>query len=369
MKFAIDLLWVNHNKIGGVESYVRNLLDGFLTSDEQYQIYLITSIDNYDSFAHYGNDPRLQVIKCNSKSTTISSITWINLHLDKLISSLGVDFCFVPNSRMPFITSAKNRYVCTIHDLQALHFPEYFTKLRVWYLKKNWTNLVKSSYRLIVISEFVKSDVLKRFGISESKLKVIYNPISSLQDIGDFGAISKKFGIEKDNYFYTVSSLLQHKNTLTLLKMMDKLVNEKQVLSKKLLISGIKGDHFNYLADYVKEHGLIDYCIFTGFVSDAERNSLMKNAEFFLFPSIFEGFGMPVVEALRLGTKVITTRCTSIEEVSKGKAFYVDNPFDVEELINMINTNQSVVQSQVPFKEYDVTEISRQYLDYFKSIS
>ena len=136
----------------------------------------------------------------------------------------------------------------------------------------------------------------------------------------------------------------------------------------KLLISGIKGDYSDYIYDYVKKYDLSDVCVFTGFVSNEERNTLLKHAQFFLFSSVFEGFGMPVIEAMRLGTKVITTRCASIEEVSQSKAIYVNNPFDEKEWIEKIKDNESLKMKPEPFQEYNCEVIAKQYLDYFKSI-
>ncbi len=369
IKFAVDLLWVKHNQIGGVESYVRNLLDGMLKIQEDFNIYLLVSKDNYGSFKHYGEDVRCSLIRCNVDSNSSSkSILWINLHLDKLLSEIDIDFCFVPNSRKPLFSSKKHKYVCTIHDLQALHFPEYFSRIRAAYLRLNWYFLVKSSYKLIAISEYVKKDILEQYRIDETKVAVIYNPISSLDNAEPFSQIAEKYGIQKYGYYYTVSSLLRHKNTLTLLKMMNVLVNERKVKDIKLLISGIKGDHFNYLEKYIKSNNLGEYCVFTGFVSNSERNALMKYSEYFLFPSIFEGFGMPVIEALRLGTKVITTKCASLEEVSESKAIYVDNPFDENEWIQKINKNKDTIRQQYPFEKYNFENIAKQYIDLFKTI-
>ena len=150
--------------------------------------------------------------------------------------------------------------------------------------------------------------------------------------------------------------------------MMNVFVNERKQKKIKLLISGIKGDHYDYLHEYIDSHTLGNNCIFTGFVSDAERNTLMKYCNFFLFPSIFEGFGMPVVEAMRLGAKVITTRYTSIEEVSKGKAIYVNDPFDEKEWIDKIKGMSIASAGPSKFEEYDMYYIANQYIHLFKEI-
>lgn len=149
---------------------------------------------------------------------------------------------------------------------------------------------------------------------------------------------------------------------------MNLLVKEKKILEYKLLISGIKGDNYGELNQYVDSHGLADYCIFTGYVTDEERDSLMKNASYFLFPSIFEGFGMPVIEAMRMGTKVVTTRCASLEEVSKGKAYYVNNPFNENEWLDMIEAHKDDEGHVYPFEEYNIEIIAHQYMDFFKSL-
>lgn len=368
IKIAIDLLWVKHNKIGGVESYIRNILDGFCLLKDIFRIILLTSQDNYDSFDKYSEDGRFEIIKCNTTSASSKYLLWSNLHLDRLISSLGVDFCFIPNARKPFFTSKKNKYVCTIHDLQELHYPEYFARWRYRWLKFNKRKLIGSCYKVISISNFVKKDIIEHFNCNDKKIVMVYNAISPLTNIADFDVVSQKYSVEKGRYFYTVSSLLRHKNTITLLKMMNHLVSETGKSDYKLVISGIKGDNYGELNQYIVSHGLADYCIFTGYVSDSERNSLMKNASYFLFPSIFEGFGMPVIEALRMGTKVITTRFASLEEVSKGKAFYVDNPFDENEWLEIIKAHNNEDGYVYPFDEYNIDVIARQYLDFFKSI-
>ena len=137
---------------------------------------------------------------------------------------------------------------------------------------------------------------------------------------------------------------------------------------EKLLISGIKGDDYNSLNKFISERHLENNCIYTGFVSDMERDTLIKYTSFFLFPSIFEGFGMPVVEALRLGTKVITTKCASLREVSQGCAVYVDRPYDEIEWVDAINKHKNENGVVFPFTDYYPETIARQYLEFFNTI-
>lgn len=369
MRIAIDLLWLKHKQIGGVESYIRNILDGLISLNDDFFVYLITTKDNNKSFELYCKDHRFEIVVCNTvASSSIRSIMWMNLHLDRLVKNLKVDICFVPNARIPFFTSPPNRYICTIHDLQALHYPSYFSRWRYLWLKYSIGHLVKKANRIIAISDFVKNDIVSKYNCNSEKITTIYNAIGPVKEFCDFNLLEKKYRIKKNRYFYTISSLLKHKNTITLLKMMDNLVNQLKRKDEMLLISGIRGDNYNSLSNYIKEKNLEKNCIFTGFVSDSERDTLIKNASFFLFPSIFEGFGMPVIEAMRMGTKCITTRCTSIGEISQGKAIYVDQPFDEKEWIQKIDSYSQMEGVEYKFEEYDRDVIAKKYLLIFENL-
>jgi len=146
--------------------------------------------------------------------------------------------------------------------------------------------------------------------------------------------------------------------------MMEKIVHSEYDLPKKLVISGVNGNSAEELKKQIKDKNLQDAVILTGFVSNEERNTLYQNCHTFLFPSVFEGFGMPPIEAMLFGTRVITTRCASIPEVTQSKAIYVDDPYDVDEWIDKIRKES--VQGTLDFSVYDPEKISRKYLQFLK---
>jgi glycosyltransferase involved in cell wall biosynthesis len=170
-------------------------------------------------------------------------------------------------------------------------------------------------------------------------------------------------------YYYTVSSLLPHKNLKTLLYVIKKLKDENSHVSKKLLISGIGGKSKNEIINLISKLGIEKEVVLTGFVSNEERNSLYKNAKIFLFASIFEGFGMPPIEAMMLGTPVITTKLTSIYEVTQGKAYYVEDPYSIEEWVELIKyVSENNNHKTETFKEYELKNITIQYLNLFEEM-
>ena len=158
--------------------------------------------------------------------------------------------------------------------------------------------------------------------------------------------------------------MIPHKNLATLIRMIEKLVDSNHKLPDKLVVSGVDGNAASELKKMICEKKLEEHIILTGFVSNEERNTLYRNCHTFLFPSVFEGFGMPPVEAMLFGSRVVTTRCASIPEVTQGKAVYVDNPFDENEWIEKISQEHQT--QQLDFEVYSPERISRQYLHVLK---
>ncbi len=367
MKLAIDLLWVKPKCNGGIESYIRNLLDGFMARSDDNEYVLFCAKDNAKSFDEYLSDSRFTMHICDISAFDVGKrIIWHNRHFNKLLVSLGIKNCFMPVYCKPLRRCKKVKYVTTIHDLQQLHFPEYFSKKRRMWMMFAWKRTVKTSDCVVAISEWVKKDIATNFGNSDTNIETILNPIVINKGSEDFSKISKEYGIVKDNYYFVLSSMLKHKNIITAIKVIEKIVKEELDLPKKLVIAGISESDENRIITYINEHGLKDYCILAGFVSNEVRNTLFENSYAFLFPSVFEGFGMPVVEGLMLGSRVITTKCTSIPEVSKGKAFYVDDPYDVDEWTEKLKQIKDTPKFALDFPEYEKSYVAGEYIKVFE---
>lgn len=378
MRIAISLLWLRHKASGGVESYSRNILDGLKNHDDNNHYILICSADNADSFIQYSNDSRFEIYRSEiCTSDTKRMVYFENFELDNLVTRFAADLCFVPTYRMPLLQS-KNKYVVVIHDLVAYWYPQNFSYVRRKWLQWGWKRSVVKAEKVIAISEFVREDIVNRYGKKYlEKIDVIYNPILPSKEFEDFKIVFEEYGIKKFNYFYTVSSPMRHKNLSTIIRLMGSYVRKYgKENTPKLLVSGIgmggteAKTHFetSNILSLIKEESLEDICVMTGFVSNERRNTLLKNAEVFLFPSVFEGFGMPPVEALEMGTPVITTKCTALPEITQGKCLYINNPYDVNEWMNAIELCKKVPRKKHDFNEYSIENVIVQYLDCFKSV-
>lgn len=356
MRIGIDLLWVRPGICGGTEAYIRNLLDGFVTYDDKNEYTLFVSRDNGDTFRHYENSPHMKLCVCpvNSAKQPIR-ILWENLYLDKWARANGVERMFIPVYSKPR-SNGKIPYVTVIHDLQALHYPEYFSFIRRAFLRRAWKYTCKSAEKVITISEYCRQDLIQNYPLVAKKCMTIYNPIIATDDLADFKELADRYHITSGEYFYCVSSLLSHKNMETLFKAMSRWEGPE-----KLVLSGV-GQNAEKLQALLEQYEVADKVIPTGFVHPGERDCLYEHCKVFLFPSVFEGFGMPPIEAMRKGKRVVMTDKTCLEEVTQGKAIYVKEPFSVEEWLERMQYALTLPEQVEAFPQYEQENITRAYM-------
>lgn len=411
-RIAIDLLWLRPGKVGGTESYIRNLLDGLIKLEEEFDFTLLVSRDNADTFRKYEQDKRYHLLIADIRSANIGKrIIWQNLFQNSLLRKNGFSKCFEPVYCKPWLNGGIE-YTCVIHDLQALHYPEYHPFHEVIYSRMCWRIDIMNAARIVTISNWVKMDIEQKYGRKD--IEVIYNPILIREDdVAEFEDLRQRYGIEKKRFYYTVSQMIPHKNLMTLVRLMERIVDVHREEKKeagtrreagqrkkaqpdgqenrkienrdsgdrcgcglpcKLLISGVNGNAAEELKKKIAEKDLQDVIILTGYVSNKDRNALYQNCSAFLFPSVFEGFGMPPVEAMLFHTPVITTKCTSIPEVTQGKAVYVDDPYSIDEWIERLMDIQNASTDTIPdfeqsvldFGVYSPERISQKYLQFLK---
>ena len=172
--------------------------------------------------------------------------------------------------------------------------------------------------------------------------------------------------MEQGQYDYCVSSMLPHKNLTTLLRTVE--LRRRQGKPCTLVLSGVGGRHEDFDAE-VERLNIGDIIINTGFVSDEERDCLYDHCRLFLFPSIFEGFGMPPIEAMRRGKRVVMTRESCLEEVTQGKAVYVDSPYDAADWSRKMDIALEERPEIQTFERYEPKNVAAEYIKVFNSLS
>lgn len=225
-------------------------------------------------------------------------------------------------------------FIVTIHDLIISKFPESRKKATtlppiLYHLKLFFYNLVLKntlikSKKIIAVSQATKKDIIDLFKIEPRKIEVIYEGVDRLPILDSKTKIP-------DHYFLYVGSAYPHKNLERLLLAFKNL----NISNFKLILVGKKDYFYQRLEKYSQQLGLNDKVIFKGEVSDEELALLYKNALFFIFPSLCEGFGLPGLEAMAYGTPVIASSASSLPEIF-GPAAYYFNPYDLNEITEAI---------------------------------
>lgn len=378
MNIGIDLLWVRAGKVGGTESYIKNLLRGLHLVDKNNDYYLFVSQNNMGLF-EFINAPNFHKVICRiNNNHRWLRILYVNSLFMLQIKKFELDIMFFPTYMRP-IWNLNTYTVSNIHDLQYLHYPEYFSLLKKITFHIFYPVTLKKSNIIIAISNFVRQDILNKFFNVHNipqKVKLLYNPISfsSCPKKRIQQAVLSQWGLTGTDYLYTVSSLFPHKNILTLLQAFS-LLKQKYDKPLKLVISGINGPSLQDFVSMEKDLNIETDIIYTGFITNEERDTLYCNARVFAFPSIFEGFGMPPIEAMYFGVPVVVSDIAVMREVTLNKAIYISNPKDPNDwfatLFKVMNgkLKYSISKAEIKriYDRYSLENVASQYVSLFNS--
>ena len=260
------------------------------------------------------------------------------IYIPKMIDEKYKDFVIhYPDSIAP-IMSRNKKIVITVHDLAFKSFSQGFTKKTI--LWKNFMTALsfKKARKIIAITNFSKSELFRYYkNIKDEDVRVVYNGFNKLSKYAiNNGNVSEKIdGINKSKYILTVSTISPRKNIDTLIKAFN-LIGDKRDIN--LVIAGTNGWLYENIYDLAKKSRFSDRIIFTGQINDDELKFLYKNAEVFVYPSFYEGFGLPPLEALSYGTRVIVSDVACFREVLGNSCFYF-NPIDYNELSTILDRN------------------------------
>ena len=216
-----------------------------------------------------------------------------------------------------------------VHDMTHLRCPETMAAKNLRRIKKNIQYSVERSSRILTISAFSKAEITELLGVPAERISVVY-PAPSLQPgTADFGVCCQKWGIHRPYLLY-VGTIEPRKNLARLLRAFA-LLKEKYHIPHQLVLAGGRGWRDEEIFQTVKEISCKEDVIFTGYVSAGEKNTLYENASAFLFPSLYEGFGIPPLEAMTFGCPVVCANAASLPEVAGDAADLVD-PLEEESI-------------------------------------
>lgn len=355
MKIAVDARSANREKVSGGGIYLKNLLRGIaqLDSKNDYLLFIDSELNN--SFP---------VQKENFQTKTLkSAIAWTQLRLPHALFAHRPDVYFSPHHWLPALTP-KCRKVVTIHDLSFLKYPQYFGLKTSLYFKMSTYHAVKAADKIITISHNSKKDLLHHYSVDEKKIKVIHLGCDEIFHFPLDDAQSQKILVKYqigNKYIFFLGDLHLRKNVDRLIKAFEQ-VKKKKKTEHKLVITGKKDWLSQQIYNLIGNSKVKDEIILTGYVPREVLPYLMGNAEMFVFPSLFEGFGMPLLEAMAARTPIITSNTTSMPEIA-GDAAILVNPQSIDEIANAIEQlleNESLREDLVQKGSHQVKKFSWQ---------
>jgi len=279
------------------------------------------------------------------------------------------DIYWEPNF-IPLKHVKAKKIVTSIHDFSFLLYKEYHPKERIKYFEKNFFKNIKRSDFIITGSYFTKQEIIENLDIDPNRIKVIYHGI----DHNKFRVL-KNFSIDinlPDKFILSVGSIEPRKNLLNLLRAYD-ILNIDLKKQYKLVIVGFKGWENEEIMNIINNNK--NYVYYLGYVSESNLVKIYNLATIFVYPSFYEGFGLPPIEAMACGTPVITSNLTSIPEICEKAAIYC-NPYDIydiKEKIENILKNENLlhkmkIKGLQRAKKFNWEKSAKEHIELFKGL-
>lgn len=370
-KIALDARMMNSSS--GIGRYIQQLAKHLEhIAPEEMEFFLFMKDENWGEFEPVRNN--FQKIKAD--------IDWYGvaeqIKMPKVINRVDPDLVHFPHWNIPVFY--QGNFVVTIHDLIMFHFPrpEATTHGRIKYWLKDKIHryvvkkAVKNSKHIIAPSDFTKRDIIDNFNVKKDKLSVTYEaPFFDNSEPLTYSQLKNQMDIERPYVFY-VGSAYPHKNLKNLIKAWR---GFKQIKDNNysLILAGEKSYFYNRLtnSELFKNTPQVNHI---GRVSDTQLKSLYHHAELFVFPSLYEGFGLPTLESLQMQTPVLASEKSSIPEVLGKAGIYTDTE-DIgqfsEDIQNALKNKElrqnSLQQADKHLNLYSWKKMAKETLEVYKN--
>lgn len=339
MTIGIDIRSLSGGAYTGVGEYTRNLLKHLVGLDQNIKFKLFFNAHGHKpDLSFLDGAQNIQPYFFSYPNKYFSATTrFVNLpRIDKMIG--GCDVFWSPH----FISApvSKNcRKVVTFHDLSFARYPEFFdAKRKLWHFSNNPKKQAEEACRVIAVSESTAYDLSQIYGIDSRKINVVYSGINEefFQEHTreELWHVRAKCNLP-ERFILSLSTIEPRKNVFGIVMAFEIFKESGGGIDIKLVIAGKPGWLYRDTFRAIKNSKYSGDIIYIGFVEDADKPVLYKLAELFVYPSIYEGFGFPPLEAMASGTPVITSSCSSLPEVVEDAALLVD-PFNISDIAWMM---------------------------------
>lgn len=326
MRIAIDAHSVGA-RLGGNETYAINLIEALAEIDQTnlYTLY-VTKREAIERFSNRW--PNFTV----KQTLPHTPLVRIPLTLSRELRRHPVDVLHVQYTAPPL---APCPVVTTIHDLAFEHLPETFNRRSWMQLRLTVRRTAKKAAQIITVSEYSRQDISDTYKLPSERITVTPEAASEkffpVTDRTELETIRKIYGIERD-YIFSLCSIQPRKNLIRLIEAYSLLRSSADMKLPQLVLAGKRAWLDSETIRAAERESVAGDIVFTGYVAEEHLNALYGGATCFVYPSYFEGFGLPILEAMQCGAPVIAGNRTSIPEVA-GEAALLFDPFDTNSLV------------------------------------
>ena len=371
MKIAIDARSATLHAGTGIGTYTNNLVSEIISIDSKDEFTLFCSGKFNEDF----NKKNTNIIYSSGRHGSF----YENHYIPSALNELHTDLYHIPQNGVGFDFDTEIPTIVTIHDLIPFTMPETVGKGYLERFLRDMPNIISNSSGILTVSEYSKKDILKFFS-SYPEDKIFVTPLAANNNFKPMNKnncklyVEHSFGI-KDPYILYIGGFSLRKNVLGLVKAFSKVYKDLNKPYKLLLGGGLK-DEGEKLFTFVKENNLQDKIIFCGYLEDEILPVLYSGCDAFVYPSLYEGFGLPPLEAMSCKAPVITSNLTSIPEVT-GDSSILINPYNINELEKALVTllNDETLKTNLSEKgylrslEFTWTKTAQNTLNAYKNIA
>ncbi|NCQ16373.1 glycosyltransferase family 4 protein [Candidatus Falkowbacteria bacterium] len=376
MKIGIDIRTLLDARPSGVSEYVLNLLKEMFKLDtaNEYRLF-------YNCFGDCPNLPEfkqanVKLIKYNYPNKVLNYLLFKIFNYPKLDKDLAVDVFFMPH--LNFIgLSVGAKSLLTVHDLSFLKYPEFFSaRKNFWHRMVKAKKLLKRFSLVIAVSENTKRDIMELGGINPDKVKVIYSGVG--EEYKKLPLINYQFSVKRVRDKYNLPErFILYLGTIEPRKNVDGIIrayNQLRVMScelrdYKLIIAGARGWKSENIYREWDKSAFKNDIKFLGYVEPDDKIYLYNLASVFIYPSFYEGFGFPPLEAMACGVPVVASFASSLPEVVGDAALMVD-PYNINDLAGALEKvlvdenlkNKLIARGLEQAKKFSWRETARAYL-------
>ena len=367
MIIGIDARPLSYPQLTGIGVYLNSLLQAIQELDQENQYYLISN-----GAIHFEVvNPRWKKLEGRLPQRKIGTL-WMQVFVPRLASTLKLDLFWGPRHQLPLFMPKEIKTVLTVHDIVHLLFPRTMSLPNLVAERLLMQRSIRRADYVMADSQSTASGIQEHYQVRPTKIGVVYpgGPTVSKQMHSPVSDDEKLPG----KYFLFVGTLEPRKNLRAILGAFALLDTEREDVH--IVVVGNIGWKTKDVMSLLKAHRYRSRIHFTGYVDAARLSFIYRNALCLLYPSLYEGFGFPILEAMTYGVPVITSNVSSMPEVAGDAALLVD-PNDINELANAMNMILSngnlrdlmVFKGYKRLKEFSWMRCAEEVLDIFKKVS